>query len=385
MEIVENSRPLWAAGKEWTVGDSPLVDIGGKAGDPAYDLAQVTSVVMLGDGRLAVGVGGAYQVRFYAADGSHLASTGNRGSGPGEYQGIGGLWRLPGDSVLVSDLILRRLTVLSDSGKLGRIFSLGGEAGIAMPQGGRFSFALPAGTLPDGRILAFAQGFRIDGAPTGVYRDSADYIIYSSTGTALDTIARFPGIEMEQVTMTMGTQSFSAPSPVPLGKTNPGAIVHDDFLITTNEAWEIEQHAADGKLERIIRLNVAPRPISPEDVSAHRKVMLQAIEDQPMLRGMPDQIKQQMVDRVEKATYPKTFPFIVGIDAGADGTIWVYEQGKPGMEQRIYAVFDSTGALLGRVTFPDRFEPRSIGADRVAGVWKDADDVEHVRVYEIRK
>ena len=104
-----------------------------------------------------------------------------------------------------------------------------------------------------------------------------------------------------------------------------------------------------------------------------------------MLRGMPPQIKQQMFDRVEKATYPKTFPFIVAIEGGADGSIWVYEQAKPGVEQRVYAVFDSTGAFLGRVTFPVKFEPRTIGSDRVAGVWKDADDVEHVRVYAIRK
>jgi hypothetical protein len=37
------------------------------------------------------------------------------------------------------------------------------------------------------------------------------------------------------------------------------------------------------------------------------------------------------------------------------------------------------------VTFPDRFEPRTIGSDKVAGVWKDADDVEHVRVYAIKR
>jgi hypothetical protein len=361
------------------------VDIGGKAGDPAYDLAQVTGVIMLSDGRLAVGVGGAYQVRFFGADGAHLATAGRKGSGPGEFQGLGAMWRFPGDSVLVSDLMLRRLTVLSDSGQLGRSFSLGGEAGFQMPQGGRFSFAMPGGTLPDGRVLAVAQAFRVNDARPGAYRDSADYILYSNTGLAPDTLGRFPAIEMEQVTMTMGTQTFSAPSPVPLGKTTPTGMIGNDLLISMNDKWEIEEHAADGTLKRIIRMNAPPREIGAGDVSAHREVMRQAIEDQPMLRGMPPQIKQQMFDRVEKATYPKTFPYIVAIEAGADGSIWVYEQAKPGVEQRVYAVLDSTGAFLGRVTFPDRFEPRTIGSDRVAGVWKDADDVEHVRVYAIRK
>jgi hypothetical protein len=367
------------------VVDSPLVDIGGKAGDPAYDLAQVTGVLVLADGRLAVGVSGAYQVRFFAPDGTHLVTSGGRGSGPGEYQGIGGMWRFPGDSVVVSDLMQRRLTILSDSGQLGRSFSLGGEAGFQMPQGGRFSFAMPGGTLPDGRVLAIAQAFRVNDARPGAYRDSADYILYSKAGTTPDTLGRFPAIEMEQVTMTMGTQSFSAPTPVPLGKTTPTAIHGNDLLISTNERWEIEQRATDGTLKRLIRLNVPPKEIGTEDVAAHREVMRQAIEDQPMIRGMPPQIKQQMFDRVEKASYPKTFPFISGIESGADGAIWVYEQARPGVEQRVYAVFDSTGSFLGRVTFPDRFEPRTIGTDRVAGVWKDPDDVEHVRVYPIKR
>ena len=386
VQIVENTGPVWASGAGWTVVDSPLVDIGGKAGDPAYDLAQVTGVVMLANGRLAVGVGAAYQIRFYAADGTHLASSGAKGSGPGEYQGPGGMWPFPGDSVVVSDIMLRRLTVLSDSGQLGRSFSLGGEAGFAMPQGGRFSFAMPGGTLPDGRVLAVSQAFRVgDDARTGPYRDSADYIVYSSAGSAPDTIGRFPAIEMEQVAMTMGNQSFTAPSPVPLGKSTPTAFVGNDLFVSMNEAWEIEQRGADGTLKRIIRVSTPPRPVSADAEAAHRAVMRQAIEDQPMLRGMPEQIRKQMFDRVDKAVYPKTFPFIVSIEGGDDGTIWVHEQGDPGDERRVYAVLDSTGTFLGRVTFPAKFEPRSIGTDKVAGVWKDADDVEHVRVYAIRK
>jgi hypothetical protein len=385
VEIVENAGPLWQAGGGWTVADSPLVDIGGKAGDAAYDLTQVGGVQLLSDNRIVVAVGGALQVRYYSAEGSHLATAGRKGSGPGEFQAIAGLYRMPGDSVAVSDFMLRRLSVFSDSGASGRSFFLGGEAGMPMPQGGRVNFALPAGTFSDGRVLAFAQAFRVNDDTPGAYRDSADYIVYSSAGTAVDTVGRFPGIEMEQVTMSFGGQSFSAPSPVPLGRTTAAAIARDDVYIAMNEAWEIEQHAASGELKRIIRLDVSPRPIGEEDQAAHRQFTLEAVEEQPMLRGMPSQIKQQMVDRVNKATYPKTFPFIASLEAGPDGTVWVYEQAKPGVEQRVYAVLDSTGTFLGRVTFPDRFEPRTIATDRVAGVWKDADDVEHVRVYPLRR
>lgn len=385
VQIVENTAPRWREGQGWTVVDSPLVDIGGKAGDPAYDLAQVGGVLLLPGGRLVVAVGGAYQVRFYNADGTHLATAGQRGNGPGEYQGFGGLWLGTGDSVLVSDLIARRLTILSDSGKLGRSFSLGGQAGVPMPQGGRFSFALPAGTFRDGHLLAMQQGFRVNDATPGAYRDSADYLVYTSGGVVLDTVGRFPGIEMEQMTMTFGGRTFSAPSPVPLGKNTIAAVAGDRFVVAKNDAWEMEVRSASGQLQRIVRLHVNPRPITADDQTAHRKVTLQAMEDQPMLRSMPSQIKQQMNDRVNHAVYPKTFPFIAGILPATDGSLWVYEQATPGDETRVFTVFDSTGALLGRVTFPDRFLPTFITGDRVAGSWKDADDVEHARVYAIRK
>ena len=49
----------------------------------------------------------------------------------------------------------------------------------------------------------------------------------------------------------------------------------------------------------------------------------------------------------------------------------------------MYAVLDATGALLGRVTFPDRFSPMYFTGDKVAGVWKDAEDVEHARIYSL--
>ena len=46
---------------------------------------------------------------------------------------------------------------------------------------------------------------------------------------------------------------------------------------------------------------------------------------------------------------------------------------------------DSAGRLLGRVTLPPSFRLTAIGSDRVYGVWKDEEDVEHVRVYPLRK
>ena len=48
-----------------------------------------------------------------------------------------------------------------------------------------------------------------------------------------------------------------------------------------------------------------------------------------------------------------------------------------------WSVFDVEGFFLGRVTMPHEFSPLDIGPDYVLGLWRDEDDVEHVRMYEL--
>src|SRR6185436_18685128 len=88
--IVENSGTAWTSAQAWTVVDSPLVDIGGKTDQPAYELDQVRGPVRLSDGRLALANAASSEIRFYDATGKHLRTTGAKGSGPGEYQAITG-------------------------------------------------------------------------------------------------------------------------------------------------------------------------------------------------------------------------------------------------------------------------------------------------------
>jgi hypothetical protein len=386
IQIVENSGPLWTDETAWTVADSPLVDIGGVAGDPAYDFDQVNGVLLLRGGRLAVALTGSSQVRFYDAEGTHLVTSGTRGSGPGEYQMIAGFYQAPDDSVIVADLVSRRLTVLSDSGMVGRTFSLGNESGFAMPgAGGRMTLGMPAGVFDDGTVLAIGMSFQLNADRAGVYRDSVVHVVYQPDGAVRDSIGRFPGVEMEQIPITFGPQSFKAPSPVPLGRNTMVAVQDDRMILGTNDSWELQVRGQDGTLRRLIRVAQAPRPISPEQVAAHRVEARKLMESQPMMRNVPEQFRKQFYDRIEQAKYPETFPFIEAILPAGDGSLWVNEVGNPGDEQRVMAVFDSMGQLLGRVRLPDRFRPTDVTGDVIAGVWQDADDVEHVRVYQVRK
>ena len=376
--IVENTVPAWAAGQGWKV-DSVVLDIGG-------DVDSVSGPVRLGDGSLAIANAGTHEVRIYDAAGTQVHASGRTGDGPGEYRMLAGIWRGPGDSLLVSDFLARRVSVLDREARFARSFSLGGSVGGMIPAGGRIEFAVPQGWFGDGSVVGVTMSFTMNRAQQGAYRDTVSALRYGPDGAVRDTIARFPGTEMEQVTMSMGGQSFSAPMPVPLGRQSVTAAQGDRFYLAQNIAWEIEVRELDGRLVRLIRLKADPRQLTPDRVAAHRKAQLDQIEAMPALRSMPPAFKTQLTARIEQARYPATLPFVSSLLVDSDGNLWAQEVPPPGGDERAsYAVFDQSGRLLGRVTMPEDFRVASVGADAVYGVWKDADDVEHVRAYRLRK
>ena len=118
--IVENTRPVWREDEGWRVLDSVMVDLSG-------DIDSVLGPVPLSKGGFAFGVAGSHQIRVYDAAGTLLNSSGRRGGGPGEYQMFGGIWAGPGDSILVLDVVLRRLSVIDPYGAYQRFLTLGAQ------------------------------------------------------------------------------------------------------------------------------------------------------------------------------------------------------------------------------------------------------------------
>src|ERR1043166_3955353 len=116
-------------------------------------------------------------------------------------------------------------SVLDREGNLGRTISLAGQGGFTMGAGGSVSLALAAGWFADGSVLALLQGFRINDPRQGPHRDTIAFVRYAADGSALDTIGRFPGMEMDQMTITFGARSVAAPSPVPLGRQTASVMV----------------------------------------------------------------------------------------------------------------------------------------------------------------
>jgi 6-bladed beta-propeller len=384
IQVVVNHGPTWASGQAWTVADQPTVDVGG-AGDPTSELGRVVGAVKLSDGRLVVANAATNDLRFFDPQGKYLQTRGRQGTGPGEYQTITGMWLGSNDSLLIADVASQRLTVLDGRGELARTFSLGGVSGIQVPTGGRMSLAFPTGWFRDGSVLGMQMGFRINDQRQGAYRDTVTLVRYGPDGAARDTVTQMPGVEMEQLPLTIGNRTAATPNPVPLGKTPVMTVAGERVLVSDNDAWRVEVRGSDGALRRIIRVDAKPQPITAADKAANRKQQLDQLAATPQLRALPAQLQDQFKSRIENAKYPETLPFLGSIVPAADGTVWVEEVVGPSTERRRFAVLDSTGVLLGRVTMPAKFRPTFVDAASVVGVWTDPDDLEHVRAYPIKK
>lgn len=385
VRIVENGGPSWAAGKGWTVVDNPLVDIGGRTDSAAYELDQVRGPVRLSDGRLALANSTNNEIRVFDSAGRHLRSMGRVGSGPGEFRGIAGIWLGSGDSVLVADIMLRRITVLDSEASFVRGYSLGGQIGQFVPFGGRLDVAIPLGVFRDGSVAGISQSVAINQQRSGVYRDSVSVVRYAPDGAVRDTLGRFLGIEMEQMMLTVQGRQLSMPSAVPLGKSTVAAIRGGLLFVAQNNQWEIEIRGEDGTLRVLSRAPVMPAQLTPSDIAAHRKEQLAVIEGQPLMRAVPAALKSQITARIEQAKYPETLPYFANLLVDTEGNLWAQEAAAPTRKAQRFVVVDSTGRWLGTVTMPERFQPSFIGPDAVYGVWKDDADVEHVRGYAIRK
>ncbi len=241
------------------------------------------------------------------------------------------------------------------------------------------------GWFADGSVVGVTQAFAINSTQTGPYRDSVTMYRYGADGIVQDTLERVPGIEMEQVPLKIGGQSFSAPTPVPLGKQSVSVIGGARFYLAHNNTSEIEVRDLSGELVSLIRLGLEATPISPADANLHRKEAIEALESVPQIRNLPKELKDQFTSRYREAKYPSTLPFFSALHLDAVGNLWAHLVVRPGTPVERYAVIDSTGRLLGQVAMPTRFTLSGVGAEGVYGVWKDEEDVEHIRVYSLRK
>ncbi len=166
----------------------------------------------------------------------------------------------------------------------------------------------------------------------------------------------------------------------------------DRFYVGWPVTYEIDALRPDGSPIHRIRAEVPPRPIGAAEREAVRAaaLALDTIEG----HGVRVQSSRDRLRELDRMIYPEHHPAYMRFEIDAAGNLWVARHFgppeapalRPTLEAGMtWDVFDRDGAWKTTVVTPGGFWPREFGVDRIAGVWRDREGVQYVRVYALRK
>ena len=372
IQIVEHPAGYEDGLPVWTLGE-PVLDLGGSDA-PGHDLFRVGGAARLRNGRIVVINRSTAELRFFDSTGAFLSALGRRGNGPGEFSNsISAVQVLSGDTLFVIDGTARRGTTLSPSGAAQTI-------SFATPD--RDHYLSVSARLGDGRLIAQYRGpLPMEDFDGPIRRDTFPIVLFRPGDPRLDTLALVPGGEVFPARHSEGGQEYPTIRGVEFGKSTHFVAGGDRILLGTNEAGEIREYDGSGRLVRLIRSATPPEPVTEEYRASRIKERLDRIG-----RARADEaIKAEWRKNEESPRFAAVFPWHERIMLGTDGSIWLERQRRFDDEGHRFLVFDSAGRAIATLRCPDRMRPYSVGAEEVIGLWRDSDEVEHVRVYPVRR
>jgi len=363
--IVENNAPERTDSPLFDVDTVPALDLGRAGGDPRQEFGGVTGAFRLSDGGVAVADGVNGVIRIFDSIGAWRRDLGRRGSGPGEFVDLMGLFLLPGDTLAAWDLTHRRITRFASRGTFaGTVTFARGDGESGAPN--------VVGILSDGRLVIQSWRFTTPRRGSIVQRDLIPVRIYSAAGEPLDSILSLPETEV----LVQGTGNEVYQSHRPFGKVLQLRVAGDRLVVGTGDAYEIREYDPSGRLRHIVRRHHEAAPLTGADIAAIKAARREA------RRAERHQLPEEPDDAV---VFPERKPHFDDLLIADAGTLWVREYDQPARDQPSrWEVFAREGRWLGYVILPPRFRPTHIGADFVLGVRPDDYDVSHVQLLRLQ-
>lgn len=367
IERVTNTLPT-DPGPAWTLVEE--LRVGSADGDGPDVFGELRGLVALPDGGFAVLDSQAQEVRVFAADGSHRATYGGEGEGPGEFRGAHGLMLDPGGRLWVTDPSNSRLSVFDP------------ETGFV--ESFRHNFAFYAyiwqGTMTaDGRIVR----------PT----------------------LRPQGFEIYDLNMEL-VESISQPGPESAGLSARDAARQGEDATPSSFAWQsrdgsragfmgvpyyprgVEYYDRDGTVwegthetdpagYRLTRQSLAGDTMF---LVAARKPHLPVTREErnAAIERTREYLREQGADTDRDwSKIPDVKPAIANLFTSVEGNIWVRTpSADANSAEAAWDLFSPDGAYVGRVTSPELsplpFLTPVVQGDAFWAVATDAFDVQYV-------
>lgn len=339
----------------------PMFDVGAASGDPARIFTDVAGARVTSAGTVLVVDRATADVRMFGVSGDLLRRVGRRGEGPGEFLQPSLLNAATGDSVFIHDGMLRRLTSYANDGSGFRVV----EARAGGP----------------GRAMAAADGKIVMLTPdSGLPRDARGP---SHSRMMVRLVDLDPQGGSRTLTSAPYVQVPVAAGPIPTFVTAPFVVVPsvaagpEGFFVASVGEPTIEEYSWDGELRREIRIRALMNPVTQQEFAA----AIDRIADRFLSgQGLPRRVVHEAFEGMEP---PSARPTWAGLIVDDRGWLWAQLYSADVERQATWLVFDRDGRAHGSVTMPTGLTVLHIGADHVVGVWRDALEVEHVRLHRI--
>jgi hypothetical protein len=370
--IVESSLARVGTRAPFRVSDKPTLQIGVETGDRNLQFTQIVGATRLADGSIVVADRGSAEIRTFDASGRFIRKVGRKGQGPGEFSDLADVRALGRDSLVAWDAF-GRFTIIAPNGNVARTFTVHGGPASERAVG------LVRGALGDGSFFAYRVARVPAPQQEAAVRDTFQVALYTRDGAYVHAIGDFPGLER---ILHMGG-SMPGPDGVmraawsvkgkPFASETYLRAGADGMYAGRGDRYEILRFNRSGALERIIRVDQPPVPVTADMIARHRT--------EPRGRNSPS--RPIVEPKIDAAWYPKVLPAYAALRIDGAQRLWVKDYPIPGEKQPRWKVFDRSGALLGSVLTPAGLEVLEIGTDYLLGVWLDQLDVEYLRVYAL--
>ena len=368
VEIVLNVGPITEVPSGWSLSSEPILSIGTVEGDEALQFFGIAGAHRFSDGRIAVVNAGSRDVRFYGAGGGHLVTMGKEGGGPEEFQApvMAGTM---GDTLIIVDRAHHRLTfVHPDEGFVGLV-RVSDEVG---------GFLNPVGVLAGG-LSVFGGAFdmrRIGELHNGMNRAHTFYRSCNPDGSLAADFGDMAGAEFF-IRDLEGSGQDSRPALIPFGRVPVATASPSHLFFADQGEWEIQVHAPDGTLIRLIRQEWEPESVTTEHGERY-------IEEMVAGEGDPERASQ-LRQYLGGLPLPEHFPPFGALLADRLGYLWAQDFQRFGEDASTWTIFDPEGRRTGLLTLPQRFNPIEIGSDYILGVGWDEAEVEYIRMYALER
>ena len=369
VRIVESTAPAWAPGEGWRISEQPLLQIGVRDGDDKAQLYRVTGAMLLSDERIVVLNAGTLSIRAFSPQGRFLWEAGGQGEGPGEFRALNSGHVLPGDTLLMWDSRLRRVSFFTPDGHFLR------STRLNWPGPGQLTYPFP---VSEGRLVAmtFSNPRTNDPNPSvGLHRPSVPLLLFDRGGEVSDTLGLFPGHE-QVVHEIAGSPAYSV---TPLSRTLYVDSWASFLVIGTADGVEVSIWEELGGPSAIFRQVGVDLTLSDEERRWY--------EDREMeLATNPEEVQWAEM-AIANLGYFERRPAFTALKVDREGNVWIrtgrhFPSSAPSLD---WTAFSSEGVLLGTVRFPEGFRVLEIGERELCGVWTDDLGVEYLRVHGLEK